>query len=140
MKKLLILFLFCVMTVGVYSQNSAIYYEIKGYITGMGYKVDDSNVFFENLEEGNFFYCYKTFSPGLDYILFAFSEDGDVNDIDAYLLNSDGSTYKKDNDTKNSALIEYTPSIEITRKCMVKNYSSDTPYYASRCWLIIAYK
>lgn len=32
MKKLFILLLLCAMTLGVYSQNSAIYYEIKGYV------------------------------------------------------------------------------------------------------------
>jgi hypothetical protein len=108
MKKLLILFLFCVMTVGAYSQNSTIYYEVKGYLNGMGYTVDENNVWYQNIQEGEFFYCYKTFSPGLDYVLFAFSEDGDVKDIDIYLYNQDNSIYNKDADIKSSGLLEYT--------------------------------
>lgn len=56
MKKLLILFLFCVMTVGTYSQNSSIYYEVKGYLNGMGYTVDETNVWYQNIQEGEFFY------------------------------------------------------------------------------------
>lgn len=140
MKRILILFLFIVLSIGAFSQNPTKIYEIKGYLVGLGYTVDENNVWSQTLKQDENFYCFKHFSPGLNYVIFAFSEDNDVLDLDVYIYNSDGTIFKKDNDSENCALVEYVPSIDIVRKCVVKNYRSNTPYYASKCWLVVAYK
>ena len=140
MKKFLILLLFSVLSLSSFSQNPLTIYEVKGYLTGLGYTVDDKNIWSKALTQDDYFFCYKHFSPGLEYVIFAISEDGDVQDLDVYIYNSDGSVFKKDNDYSNIGLIEYSPTIDITRKCVVKNFKSNDPYYPSKCWLVVAYR
>jgi len=56
------------------------------------------------------------------------------------LINSDNTEKDKDADTSWDARIDFTPSWSRTLKIVVKNYDSDTPNYASKCWVIVAYK
>lgn len=141
MKKIILvltLMLFC--SGLILGQNIQKYVNAKAYIENLGYTCKAEYSFYSLLSEGEKFYSYKTFHPGNDYIIVAFSEDSDVQDIDVYLCLTDGTIYKEDTDTESTAVLTFSPAYEITMKTYVKNYSSDDPGYSSRCWVVIGYK
>jgi hypothetical protein len=140
MKKLFLLFTILLFNIGLFAQNQR-YYDVRNFIVNLGYTIDEtSNVWHQNLAEKEFFYNYKTYYQGTDYILVAFSQDIDVLDIDLWLCDTDGSVFKKDTDIENTAILYFSPAQNYYMKTVVQNYSSNYPYYSSTCWLIIGYK
>jgi hypothetical protein len=91
------------------------------------------------LKEGEYFTKTFKFESGITYDIVALSEDNDVLDVDMQLF-EDGELYT--GDTKSSAYAEvaFTPQEDRTLTIKTKNYSSKTPYYASKVYFMIAYK
>jgi hypothetical protein len=140
MKKILLLFAILLFNIGLFAQNQR-YYEVRNYIISLGYSIDENaNVWHQNLTEKDQFYNYKNYIYGNEYILVAFSQDTDVLDVDLWLCNPDGTIFKKDTDTKNIAVLFFTPAENYYMKTYVQNYSSLYPSYPSTCWLIVGYK
>ncbi|NDC42651.1 MAG: hypothetical protein EBZ77_14070 [Chitinophagia bacterium] len=121
-----------------HAQEPAKYYEVLGYLKGQGYTVTEHQ--YCNLEQGEICTMYHTCSADLKYVAFAFTADDDVKDIDLYIYDSYGNLYKKDAATDQSAAIGFVPSYTQNMKFSFKNYRSNTPAYASKVYLILAYK
>lgn len=108
-------------------------------LESMGYTI--SKEMMVNISEGQTGYSYKTFYEGLTYIIYAMSEDGDVQDIDVYVYDtSDDGILKRDTEADDIAVVSFTPGRDIEGKVVIKNYKSDDPKYESKCRYIIAYK
>lgn len=134
--KRIVIFLFLFVSIKSYCQSS--YSELKAYLKNQGYSISTEQ--YADLKQGETAGHTKEFYKGTSYVIVAMSEDNDVKDVDIYLNNLDGSEYLKDTDTESVAVIKFDPSFTRSMRVVVKNYRSDTPYYASRCRFIIAYK
>ena len=139
MKKLIMLFLFILVGFGAFSQYPQVYYNAVQLMREKGYSVADANSFYGNIKQGEIIYANKTFYSGFKYAIVAISEDGDVRDIDAYLYYLNGELLIKDTNIDDVAIIYLEPSYDITMQVQCKNYRSDTPNYASRCWILIGF-
>jgi len=85
-------------------------------------------------------YYYKTFYAGLTYGILAFSDDGDVQDVDIYTYYSDGTLFMKDTSNANYAALDFVCYSNTTLKIVIKNYKTNTPDYPSVCRFFVAYK
>ena len=138
MKKLLLLFSLTLgLSISMLAQGP-LYKEMKALLKSEGYTISEE--YYSDLAEGAFFYNTKMFYTDNHYLIVALSDDADVQDVDLYLYEEDGSEYEKDTDTDAMAVIHFEPVVGRTMKMSVKNYDSDTPNYESRCWLIVAFK
>lgn len=89
--------------------------------------------------QGESFYNYLNFTPG-EYMIVASSNDADVTDIDIYVYDAYGNLLIKDADYLSVAVTTFTVSYTQTFKVVVKNYSSYTPFYASKCTFFVAWR
>jgi hypothetical protein len=140
-KKLLFLFavlIFFGTSTKIMSQGWDDYYKIKNALIENGFTV--SKDVYQDLKEGETFKLEKDFYSGNDYVLVAFSIDGDVKDVDLYVYELDGDLYIKDATDANYALVEMSPQYSRNMTIKVKNYKSQTPSYLSKCLLLVAYK
>ncbi len=92
------------------------------------------------LKEGEIVFSDKTFSEGLQYKIVGISNDSHVNDIDLFLYNEDGTLYSSDESSDAVAIINFYPSFTREMRIKIKNADSDTPYDASLCRFVVAYK
>jgi len=132
---LALLFLSISITAGA---QGTVYNFVKGYGQGLGYSIKGE--YHCNLKQGEACTQKLTFYKGSDYDVLAFSEDGDVQDIDVKILTSYNTTYVEDNSAKDYAEVTFSPSFTRSLTIRVKNYSSNTPYYASKIYFIVFYK
>lgn len=118
------------------SQNTG--REIKAYLRQEGFSISTEQ--YANLSEGETARYFKNFYSGTDYAIIAYSEESGVQDIDVYLYDDDGSLIVKDTDTKDIAIITYSPYVTRQMKVVIKNYNSTSSYHEYDCKFIIAYK
>jgi hypothetical protein len=137
MKKMLLLFAFMAGAFYSIAQNGA-FNERKAYLRNQGYSILDE--FYDDLKEGYTTYRYRNFYASGSYIIFAMSEDTDVEDIDLYVYETNGDEYVSDYSVRRMAAVDINVLVSREMKIVVKNYKSRTPYYASRCRFLIAYK
>lgn len=139
MKRIMFVALLLLSSIFSFSQSGLdkYYYAVK-YLQNNGYSIDRQE--YGLLKEGQYYYYEKTFYEGYTYAIVALSIDEDVQDLDLYVYESDGSLHIKDADKKPAAGVDV--SVSFTRKMTVKvvNYDSDTPTVPSNCKLIIASK
>ena len=140
MKKIVILAsAFFLFALGVKAQSaSADYKEAIALLKDKGYSISTEQ--YAYLKEGETAYNLKTFYANLDYVVVAMSDDDNVNDVDIYLYDDDGSEYAKDADSKSVAVLTVSPLVTRDMKVVIKNYSSSTPGTTSKCRFVIAYK
>lgn len=119
-------------------EGSQKYKEVLSLLESKGYSISVEQ--YALLEEGEEAGHTKTFYAGTSYVIVACSDDSDVNDVDVFLNNTSGTTYDQDADSADVAVVEFNPSFTREMRVNIKNYSSETPYYASRCRFVIAYK
>ncbi len=91
-------------------------------------------------EGGSTSWWYRTFRSDREYAVVAFSEDGDVDDVDLEIQTGSGYAFKRD--VLIDALPIVTFSVGYDRQLRIKmtNYSSSTPNYASKCYFMIFYR
>jgi hypothetical protein len=127
----------CFVALCSFTQQGA-YNERKAYLRSQGYAIVDE--YYSDLKQGETTYKYRSFSKDGRYVVFAMSEDTDVEDIDLYVYESNGEEYVQDNTVKRMAAVDINPLVTRELKMVVKNYKSRTPNYASRCRFLVAYK
>jgi hypothetical protein len=137
MKKMLLLLAFVAGTFYSIAQSGA-FNERKAYLRNQGYTILDE--FYDDLKEGYSTYRYRNFYSSGSYIIFAMSEDTDVEDVDLYVYETDGDEYISDHTVRRMAAVDVNVLVSREMKIVVKNYKSRTPSYASRCRFLIAYK
>jgi hypothetical protein len=120
-----------------YSQSNT-YNERKAYLRNEGYTIFEE--FYEDLREGNLMFKDRTFYKNGTYIIFAMSEDTDVEDVDLYVYETNGDQYTSDNSVRRMAAVDINLMVSRELRIVVKNFKSRTPNYASRCRFLIAYK
>ena len=138
-----IIFIFCLQLFPLFifcQEESSTYIEVKALIKNRGYSIKSNSERYANLSQGQEAGDNWTFYAGTSYIIVTLSDDDDVTDMDLYLKNTDGSVYTKDTDTDAIAVIQFSPGFTRDMKVVMKNYSSRTPNYKSRCRYIIGYK
>ena len=114
------------------------YTYIRNYAQGMGYGIGQEwNC---GLSQGQWFTKTFTFNAGVTYDIIALSDDGSVLDVDMEILTPSGYLYDRNNRTGKFAEVIFTPTYDRNLIIKVKNNSSETPYYASRVYFMIAYK
>jgi len=138
MKKLLIT---CVLmaTVSMAATAQTNYETYKRTLENNGYTIAYDG--YCDLSEGQTCKAFHTFYKGNDYKVVAFSNDGDVTDIDVYLYEKNGDDQiDKDADATDLAVVNFSPSY--TRECKIvwKNYASNSPKTESRVRCFICYK
>ena len=139
MKKFVLLCLIQILWLYGFSQEqSTKYKELKGYLQSKGYSISTEQ--YANLAQGGEATYVKTFYENTSYAIIAMSDDSDVIDVDVYLKYKNGTVYSKDTDAENVAIITFDPSYTRDMQVVIKNYSSRTPNYKSRCRFIIGYK
>ena len=138
MRKFLLVFLLIpLFSFNVYCQSGALN-EIRDWLKHNGYKILPEQV--ANLKQGESAHHSRTFYKEYEYVIIGLSDDDDVTDVDLFLQRMDGTEFDKDDDSDDSALINFDPTFTREMKVVIKNYSSRTPNYASKCRIIIAYK
>ncbi len=132
-------FAFAFLSLGVKAQSaSEDYKEAIAILKDKGYSISTEQ--YAYLKEGETAYNMKTFYANLDYVIVAMSDDDNVNDVDIYLYDDDGSEYSKDADSKSVAVLTVSPLVTREMKIVIKNYSSSTPDVTSKCRFVVAYK
>jgi len=111
---------------------------IRGYCIGLGYGIGQE--WHSSLEQGQYFTKTFTFNRDVEYNIIALSEDLDVLDVDIQVYTDSGDIYAEDTSSDRFAEVNFTPSYTRTLTIKVKNYSSNTPNYASKVYFLIAYK
>lgn len=120
--------------------SSARYDQVVELIKSKGYSLSvNQGDGYVDLKQGEVGYVWKEFYAGDDYMIVAFSDDGDVKDMDLFIEDEDGDVITKDDDASSVAAVTYTPSKNRKLKVRYKNTRSGTPNYESRCRLLIAY-
>ena len=137
MKTVIVIALTILLFQNGYSQSQK-YYQIKGYLQGKGYTV--SNEIYGDIAQSESAFYWRRFYANTTYLIYGFTEDDDVNDLDLYVNYDDGDLYVRDNGTDAVPIVTFTPTYDHDMKVLIKNYSSSTPYSKSRCWFFIAYK
>ncbi|MVN23276.1 hypothetical protein [Mucilaginibacter arboris] len=95
---------------------------------------------FVDLKEGeSCSWWYKSFFSNHEYKIVAFSEDDDVTDIDIEVQYTDGTSYRKDDDNDDLAVVQFNCYTTKVLGVRITNYASDS-YYASRCKFIVFYR
>ena len=120
-----------------FAQGSA-YYNVKDYLLGKGFTI--SKDIYGDIAQGETVYYWKTFYKDITYVIYGFSDDNNVNDLDIYVYYEDGDLYTHDAESDATPIVTFTPSYTRTMKVVLKNYDSDTPYNESRCRFFIVYK
>lgn len=114
------------------------YTYIRNYAQGMGYGIGQEwNC---GLEQGQSFTKTFNFKSGVTYDIVALSDDGSVLDVDVEILTPSGYLYDRNSRTGKFAEVVFTPTYDRNLTIKVKNNNSETPYYASRVYFMIAYK
>ena len=118
--------------------QGANYYNVRDYLEGKGYTI--SKDVYADIAEGETVYYWKTFYANTTYLIYGFSDDDNVNDLDLYVYYEDGELYTHDSEDDATPVITFTPSYTRTMKVILKNYNSTTPDDESRCRFFIVYK
>ena len=138
MKKKLLTITVIALTVLSISAQSLKYKSLRNEIINYGYTISLER--YADLRQGNIAFDWKTFYAGYEYVIFACSDDDDVIDMDVALFDGYGNLYQEDGKNEYFAYLKLTPYLTQDMKIVVKNDISNTPYYASRCRFIVAYK
>ena len=136
MKKLLFILTLLVVSISTFSQTS--YEKYKNYYRSYGWYIGNEQ--YSNLTQGSKAYTYMNFTSGSTYKIVACSNDLDVTDVDVYVYLADGTLFMKDDDTSSIAIVTFNCTYSQQVKIVIKNYSSNTPNYASTIRYFIAYK
>ena len=136
-KKLLLLAVIVFIASKSFAQ-SEIYLKELRVLRSYGYTIGDEEKV--NCVEGGTGYYYHTFSQGLSYIIVGCSDDENVSDVDLFLYDDDGNELKRDADTSKLAILSFVPNYDVRLKVVIKNYKSATPYFASTCRFVVAFK
>lgn len=112
--------------------------EVTSYMKILGWTKGDAR--YANLkEDGNTSWWYRNFHYGYEYKIIAFSEDEDVIDMELEVQYADGRAF--DYNIDEWASVYVTPlSDVVSMRIRMQNFSSLTPYYASRCNFVVYYK
>jgi hypothetical protein len=103
-----------------------------------GYSISTEQ--YADLQQGEAAVHTKSFVAGIEYAIVACSNDGDVTDLDIFVETPSGIVLYKDDDTSNLAIVRFSVSYTRDLVVRIKNYASRTPYYASRCRFVVAYR
>jgi len=114
------------------------YETYKKTLEDQGYTIAEDK--YCDLSEGQTCKTTHTFYHGNDYKVVAFSNDGNVTDIDVYLYDSDGDQVDKDVDATDLAVVNFSPAKSGEYKIVWKNYASNTPKTESRVRCFVVYK
>ncbi len=136
MKTIITTILLSVLTLAAFTQSKE--QQIIDLLRSNGFSVSTTQSV--RLAQGEGGYYWKTFYSGNNYFIVAFSEDSDVNDIDLYLYDSDGTLLIEDKDTKPVAVLDFNVHKQKDLKVVIKNYNSDLTSYEYPCKFIIFYK
>lgn len=117
------------------SFSQSMYTRVSNYLLDEGYTIEKS--IYADIAEGETTYVWYTFEAGTTYIIYGFTEDEDVQDLDLTVNYKDGSVYKRDLESDATPVLIFTPYYTRTMKVILKNYSSDTPDYQSTCRFFI---
>ena len=134
-KQILTLVLLLISVVG-FSQSRFI--DAKNYVISRGYTIAEEGS--SSASQGGSVYTFRTFYSNLDYVVYACSNDDDVQDVDLYVINPSGTTFIKDNDTDRIAVVSFSLYNDIRFKIQAFNHSSLTPYSSSIIRYFVAYK
>jgi hypothetical protein len=85
-----------------------------------------------DLRQGEVASRWHTFTAGYEYVVVAFPTEPGVNDVDVELYD-ETSRLTKDEDTGVGAALRYTIYRTRPVKVVMKNYESNSTYYAYRC-------
>jgi hypothetical protein len=118
--------------------QSAKYYETMAWFKNHGFTIASDK--YCDMKAGDYCDFTKQFSKGLEYQVYAFSDDDDVNDVDLFLYDYDGSFYSSDVTYGRSAEIDLTPLFTRTMTIRFKNANSNYPNYNSRIRVVVAFR
>ncbi|MBS1521821.1 MAG: hypothetical protein JST50_12540 [Bacteroidetes bacterium] len=138
MKKFLFVIGMLIAFASVSKAQGYAYTYIKNYAQGMGYGIGQE--WNAGLEQGQYFTKTFTFNAGVQYDIIALSDDGNVLDVDIEILTPSGYLYDRNSRTGKFAEVVFTPTYDRTLTIKVRNCGSETPYYASRVYFMVAYK
>ena len=140
MKKILLMLSITFSLTATYARilSPTVYDAVRNYMDSRNYTVAEDR--YKDMKEGESTYLYRTFVKGYTYIIYGFTDDEDVQDLDLYLYDSDGTRIKEDIETDARPVIFFTPSYTRELKIVLKNAESDTPYYASNCRFMVGFK
>jgi hypothetical protein len=140
MKKIIttLLSIAAIMFVSLRTNAQTTYLELKAYLISEGFSIATEQ--YADLKQGGTAGHNRTFYSGTSYVIVAVSDDNDVSDVDIYVNYTSGETYMKDTDPSNCAVVQFTPSFKRDMRVVIKNHTSRTPNYASRCRFIVGYK
>jgi len=134
---MIMLAIFAIFISGLFAQSNS-YLVAKSIVIEKGYTIVEEKSAY--IVEGNYLYSTRFFYQGLEYVIYADSDDSDVQDIDIYTYYSDGDGRDKDTTTDKNAVVVFTPMADITLKIVVKNYRSIDSINLSQCRYFVAYK
>ena len=118
--------------------RSAAYSEIIAILKSNGWSISEER--YGDARQSNTIASNKMFYASTQYLIYAFSEDDDVRDVDISLFESDGNLYASDASSSPTASLKFTTYVTREMKVVVKNYRSLSPGYASRLKFVIAYR
>lgn len=122
-----------------YAQGTSYTYNfVKGFLIGEGYSICEDK--YCASAQGESCYLYRTFYSNTTYKIVAFSDDGDVTDVDLYLYYANGTEYARDADRSSLATITIAPYTSTYLEVFWKNYASNSPRYKSNVYLLVGYK
>jgi len=123
MKKL---FLFAILLVAGFVTNNAsaqsLETELRALLRSEGYTIEHEEVMILE-EDGSESIDFRV-EGGYEYIFIVYTEDVEVNDLDIYLRDDDGSLLAEDEDVDRAAVVEYSPYVSRYMTVTVKNYDS----------------
>lgn len=139
MKKMFIIMtmLFVMLFGDLFAQSTA-YISAKQVAISYGYTIVEEKGAY--IIEGDFVYNYRTFYEGCNYVIYADSDDSDVQDVDIYTYYSDGIIRDKDITSDKNAVISFIPGATIQLKIVVCNAISKDKINGSLCRYFIGYK
>ncbi len=118
--------------------GSTTYNEIRAILRNNGWSITEER--YGTAQQGNTIYSYIPFYSDRKYLIFSFSEDTDVKDVDLYVYEDTGELYASEIENAATASLKFDVYATRTMKVVVKNCRSLTPNYASTLKFIIAYR
>lgn len=140
MKKYFVFAVVFITITNAFGQNSSEYYRVTKYMKDRGWALTPDNRWANLKESGYTSWWSRYFSSALEYAVVAFSDDPDVLDVDVEVTDLYGNEVSSDNDEDEWAIATFYLSYSRDLRIRMTNYSSLTPYYASRCRYLIFYR